>query len=141
VVHDRPAIDAEASSDLGVSMLQTYFGCSASLAFVNCIVDHAPGCVDYLGGPVLRVVDLPFGLTETPICLPFGLKVLAPVRIPATDYLGEPVETWFGDGDTILLGCVCGDQDAGPLPRGVTITAAAAAWAQFRTGHRDRTSA
>ena len=24
----------------------------------------------------------------------------------------------FGDGDTILLGCVGGDQDAGPLPRG-----------------------
>lgn len=82
MVHDRSAIAAEASSDLGVSMLQTYFGCSASLGLVNCIVDHVPGLVDYLGGPVLRVVDLPFGLTETPICFTFGFQVLAPVRIP-----------------------------------------------------------
>jgi hypothetical protein len=82
VVDDRPAIAAEASGDLGVSMLQTYVGWQRVLGIVNCIVDHPPGRVDYLVGPVLRLVDLPFGLTETPICLTFGLKVIAPVTIP-----------------------------------------------------------
>ena len=38
--------------------------------------------------------------------------------LPASHCLGEPVETWFGDGDTVLLGCVRGDPGCWPLTAG-----------------------
>jgi hypothetical protein len=57
--------------------------------------------------------------------------------LPASHYLGEPVETWFGDGDTILLGCVCGDPGCWPLTARVTVSESTVTWSGFRTGHRD----
>jgi hypothetical protein len=58
-------------------------------------------------------------------------------ELPASHYLGEPVETWFGDGDTVLLGCVCGDPGCWPLTARVTVSESTVTWSGFRTGHRD----
>jgi hypothetical protein len=57
--------------------------------------------------------------------------------LPAIHFLGEPVETRFGDGDTALLGCLCGDPGCWPLTARVTVSATTVTWRDFRTGHRD----
>lgn len=58
-------------------------------------------------------------------------------RLSASHYLGAPTETWFGDGDTILLGCVCGDAGCWPLTADVQVTSATVVWSNVRQGHRD----
>lgn len=58
-------------------------------------------------------------------------------QLPAEHYLGEPVETWFDDGDTVLLGCVCGSPGCWPLTARVTVAEDAVTWRDFRNGHRD----
>jgi hypothetical protein len=55
----------------------------------------------------------------------------------AIHFLGEPVEIWFGDGDTVLLGCVCGEPGCWPLTARVTVSDTTVTWSDFRTGHRD----
>jgi hypothetical protein len=57
--------------------------------------------------------------------------------LPAIHFLGEPVESWFGDGDTVLLGCVCGEPGCWPLTARVTVSDTAVTWSDLRTGHRD----
>ena len=32
----------------------------------------------------------------------------------STHFLGNPQPVWFADGDTVLLGCDCGEWGAGP---------------------------
>ena len=56
---------------------------------------------------------------------------------PSRHYLGEPKATWFGDGDTILLGCNCGDAGCWPLIARVELDEQHVTWRGFRTGHRD----
>lgn len=51
-------------------------------------------------------------------------------------YLGQG-ESVFGDGDTCLLGCVCGDTGCWPLTAMVEIGPATVRWHRFRNGHRD----
>ena len=51
-------------------------------------------------------------------------------------YLGEGM-SWFGDGDTCLLGCGCGDTGCWPLTAHVEIGPQAVRWHGFRNGHRD----
>jgi hypothetical protein len=51
-------------------------------------------------------------------------------------YLGQGT-SWFGDGDTCLLGCRCGDTGCWPLTARVEIGPAIVRWHGFRTGHRD----
>jgi hypothetical protein len=48
--------------------------------------------------------------------------------------LGEPVEPWPGDGDTLLPGCVCGSSGCRPLTARVDVTEATVTWSGFRTG-------
>jgi hypothetical protein len=59
------------------------------------------------------------------------------VRWPSRHYLGEPVISWFGDGDTVLLGCVCGEPGCWPFTALVTVDADVVTWSGYRTGHRD----
>ena len=52
-------------------------------------------------------------------------------------YSGVDPQVWFGDGDSCLLGCVCGDTGCWPLTARVTVGAGTVVWAGFRTGHRE----
>jgi hypothetical protein len=51
-------------------------------------------------------------------------------------YLDDQPQSWFGDGDSCLLGCTCGDTGCWPLTAKVTVTGDQVSWAAFRTGHR-----
>ncbi|MCK9894094.1 hypothetical protein [Frankia sp. AgB32] len=59
------------------------------------------------------------------------------VRWPSRHFLGKPTVTWFGDRDTVLLGCECGDAGCWPLTARVDVTHDTVTWRDFRTGHRD----
>ena len=52
-------------------------------------------------------------------------------------YLGRPRATWFEDGDTVLLGCDCGEWGCWPLTAKVLVMHDTVRWSGFRTGHRD----
>jgi hypothetical protein len=51
-------------------------------------------------------------------------------------YSGLDPQVWFGDGDSCLLGCVCGDTGCWPLTAHVQIGRDRVVWERFRTGHR-----
>ena len=106
----------------------------------NTVVDAV---VPYLGG-----VSLPDFLRriERPSATRDGQPELAGnylglnaehVGWPSRHYLGEPVLSWFGDGDTVLLGCVCGDWGCWPFTAVVTVEHDAVTWSSYRHGHRD----
>lgn len=59
------------------------------------------------------------------------------VRWPSRHYLGQPVLSAFGDGDTVLLGCVCGSWGCWPFTARVAVEDATVTWSGYRTGHRD----
>lgn len=52
-------------------------------------------------------------------------------------FLGEPRASWFEDGDTVLLGCTCGEWGCWPLVADITVGGAGVTWTRFRNGHRD----
>ena len=87
---------------------------------------------------LVRSVELPYANAEGSPGLAGSYAGLAVgPGLPAIHFLGEPVETWFGDGDTVLLGCVCGDPGCWPLTAQVEISESTVTWSGFRTGHRD----
>jgi hypothetical protein len=47
------------------------------------------------------------------------------------------VLSWFEDGDTVLLGCECGEWGCWPLTARVEIGDGVVRWTGFRQGHRD----
>lgn len=51
-------------------------------------------------------------------------------------YSGADPQVWFGDGDTCLLGCACGNTGCWPLTARVTLEEDTVVWEDFRTGHR-----
>lgn len=57
--------------------------------------------------------------------------------LPREHFLGRPYLSWFDDGDTVLLGCTCGDWGCWPLTAMVRVDARFVHWSHFRTGHRD----
>ncbi len=59
------------------------------------------------------------------------------VRGSARHFLGEPMASWFEDGDTVLMGCSCGEWDCWPLTARVLAGGDVVRWTNFRTGHRD----
>jgi hypothetical protein len=65
-----------------------------------------------------------------------GLRHTPKIAWPSRHYLGEPVLSWFDDGDTVLLGCVCGDWGCRPLTARVTVRGDRVGWDDFRQGHR-----
>jgi len=59
------------------------------------------------------------------------------IRWPSRHYLGEPVLSWFDDGDTVMLGCTCGDWGCWPFTARVTVDHGTVTWSGYRHGHRD----
>jgi hypothetical protein len=59
------------------------------------------------------------------------------IRWPSRHYLGEPVLSWFEDGDTVLLGCGCGEWGCWPFTAVVTVEHGTVTWSGYRNGHRD----
>lgn len=57
--------------------------------------------------------------------------------LPREHFLGQPTLSWFEDGDTVLLGCSCGDWGCWPLTARVKVDDRFVHWRDFRTGHRD----
>ena len=51
-------------------------------------------------------------------------------------FRGTPVASWFGDGDTVLLGCECGEWGCWPLTTSVDVGSSQVVWRGFRQGHR-----
>lgn len=51
--------------------------------------------------------------------------------------LGNPVSTWFEDGDTVLMGCPCGEWGCWPLTAMIDVKDDRVTWRRFRNGHRD----
>jgi len=90
-------------------------------------------------GDLVRGVELPFARREGSPDLAGRYAGLAgdEVRWPSRHYLGDPVRSWFGDGDTVLLGCVCGDWGCWPFTAVVTVADDMVTWSGYRTGHRD----
>ncbi|MFC7725421.1 hypothetical protein ACFQW6_09900 [Nocardioides sp. GCM10028917] len=86
-----------------------------------------------------RVVELPHARAEAKPRLagdyePLFLDDIASDR---KHFLGEPMAAWFGDGDTVLMGCGCGTWGCWPLTARVKVDASHVRWHDFRNGHRD----
>ena len=56
------------------------------------------------------------------------------VRWPSRHYLGRPALSC--DGDTVLLGCGCGEWGCWPFTAVVTVETDAVVWSGYRHGHR-----
>ena len=52
-------------------------------------------------------------------------------------FLGSPAAIWFEDGDTVLMGCQCGEWGCWPLTADISVEDASVRWSHFRNGHRD----
>ena len=88
---------------------------------------------------LLRRVELPSARREKQPDLAGSYTGLvdARVRWPSRHYLGTPVLTWFGDGDTVLLGCTCGEWGCWPFTAIVTVEPRTVTWSGYRNGHRN----
>jgi hypothetical protein len=64
-----------------------------------------------------------------------GLTRLDTVRWPSRHFLGAPALPVPG-GDTVLLGCDCGDWGCWPLLAQVDVTEATVMWRDFHNEHR-----
>lgn len=88
---------------------------------------------------LVRPVERPFADREGKPDLAGRYAGLADraVRWPSPHFLGEPILSWFGDGDTVLLGCICGEAGCWPLTARVDVADRTVTWHSFRKGHRD----
>lgn len=86
-----------------------------------------------------RDVELPYAEADGQPSLVGDYAGLSPLQIrnTARHFLGEPQIAWFEDGDTVLLGCSCGEWGCWPLAALVTLDDKVVRWSRFRTGHRD----
>jgi len=90
-----------------------------------------------------RVVEHPFAEAEGNASLAGKYAGLSPSTVTrgSRHFMGEPDEVEFGDefgdGETVLLGCVCGEPSCWPLTAQVEVGGATVTWTDFRTGHRD----
>jgi hypothetical protein len=83
------------------------------------------------------VAELPYAMAE-------GKRELAGSYGPMTrenfrdhtGLLGQPECSWFNDGDTVLMGCTCGEWGCWPLTVQIEIGPEAVTWHRLRTGHR-----
>lgn len=102
-----------------------------------------PTLVPYLNGASLpdlvRKAELPFARREgnPDLAGRYAGLLGEEVRWPGGHYLGSPVRSWFDDGDTVLLGCVCGDWGCWPFTALVTVDEETVTWSGYRAGHRD----
>lgn len=86
-----------------------------------------------------RSVELPHAQAEGSPSIAGGYEGLGPDQINRErgHFLGSPVATSFEDGDTVLLGCECGEWGCWPLTALVSVSGEEVTWSRFRTGHRD----
>lgn len=87
-----------------------------------------------------RRVELPFAAAEGKPHIAgsyAGLTARDDIRWPSRHFLGESSLSNFADGDTVLLGCQCGDWGCWPLVADVAVTEAAVSWSHFRNGHQE----
>lgn len=102
-----------------------------------------PTLVPYLNGvplpDLVHKIELPFACAEGKPDLAGSYVGLLRDEVcwPSRHYLGDPVLSWFGDGDTVLLGCGCGDWGCWPFTTIVEVTEDTVTWSGYRTGHRD----
>jgi hypothetical protein len=82
-------------------------------------------------------VELPFARAEGKPHLAGSYASLNVDLVGAGHFRGDPALTWFDDGDTVLLGCDCGEWGCWPLTVDVAVTEGRVAWSHFRQGHRD----
>jgi hypothetical protein len=64
-----------------------------------------------------RMVEMPYAVAEGKKHLAGDYKPIAPADFcsdPA-HFLGQPRASWFEDGDTVLMGCPCGEWACWPL--------------------------
>ncbi len=88
---------------------------------------------------LLRRIEAPFARAEGSRDLAgnyAGLVADEDVRWPSRHSLEEPALSWFGDGDTVLLGCTCGERGCWPFTARVTVGHGTVTWSGLRTGHR-----
>ncbi|MEV0582868.1 hypothetical protein [Nonomuraea sp. NPDC050310] len=87
----------------------------------------------------VRIVELPFATAEGKPDLAGSYKGLSErdkVCWPSTHFLGRPLLQWLDDGDTVLLGCTCGEWECWPLTAQVQVGEETVTWSGFRNGHR-----
>ncbi|WP_283134636.1 hypothetical protein [Rhizohabitans arisaemae] len=65
-----------------------------------------------------------------------GLLERDEVLWPSRHFLGEPTLQWFFEGETVLLGCECGEWGCWPLTAQVEVSDQTVTWSGFRNGHR-----
>ena len=101
-----------------------------------------PAVVPHLSGvpltDLLREVELPFARRQGSPGLAGSYHGLLEdaVRWPARHYLGEPVLS-ASEGDTVLLGCGCGEWSCWPFSALVTVEEDTVTWSGYRHGFRD----
>jgi hypothetical protein len=86
-----------------------------------------------------RRVELPFAEADGKPDLAGAYEGLAAgddILWPSRHFLGEPRLSNFDEGDTVLLGCVCGDWGCWPLVADVAVVEDSVTWSRFRNGHR-----
>jgi hypothetical protein len=102
-----------------------------------------PTIVPHLNGvplpDLIRKVEMPSARREgnPDLAGKYAGLVDDAVRWPSRHYLGTPTLSWFDDGDTVLLGCDCGDWGCWPFTAIITLTKNTVTWSGYRTGHRD----
>lgn len=86
-----------------------------------------------------RVVEMPHAVAEsTPkLAGDYAPLALSDINSDRNHFLGHPVVTWFEDGDTVLLGCPCGEWGCWPLTVRVDVNESSVRWHTFRNGHRE----
>lgn len=99
---------------------------------VAIVVDGRP--LADLAGDV-ECAEIRAGKTEGPVGTYLPMTVVN-VRGPA-HFLGQPEVSQFGDGDTVLLGCICGTWDCWPLSAHIDVRHDVVEWRGFRHGFRE----
>lgn len=86
-----------------------------------------------------KVVESPHALAEGDQSLAGSYAPLATYQFDhdPNHFLGTPVATWFEDGDTVLMGCECGEWGCWPLTAQIDVGPETVRWSGFRNGHRD----
>jgi len=85
-----------------------------------------------------RAVEQPFADAEGKPDLAGDYEPLSLYDIDSDldHFRGKPVARWFGDGDSVLMGCPCGEWGCWPLTAHIAVTEETVTWHRFRNGHR-----
>jgi hypothetical protein len=85
-----------------------------------------------------RVVELPHARAERnpKLAGDYSPMIIEEFR-DKNGLLGDPACSWFEDGDTVLMGCPCGEWGCWPLTVRIDVDPDRVTWRDFRNGHRD----